>query len=443
MTVTEAKIDTAMLITWPNPAPITYGTPLGATQLNATINNVPGTFSYNPGIGTVLNAGASQMLTATFTPTDQTAYTTSVVAAFITVNPAQLTVTADNKSRGYGAANPALTATITGFTNGETLATSGVTGTPALSTTATTASAFGNYPITAAAGTLAASNYTFAFVNGTLSVTKVGLTITADNKTKVFGAANPTLTASYSGFVNGDSPASLTTPATLSTTATTASPVGAYPITVGGATAVNYSITFVPGTLTVTPAAGTTTVALSASSTSFRFGAPLTLTATVSAAGGGTPTGSVTFMDGSAVLAGPIALSGGVASFSTSSLPIGGHSVKAVYGGSASFTGSTSSAITITVNPDLNWINTTAADFNAGTLDAGAYVSQTGDGEVILKPTVGAEFSGTTLPAGWISTANVTKGSTVVGNGVVTLQGSQIVTSSLYGSGRSLEFGAT
>src|SRR5262249_21461252 len=52
-------------------------------------------------------------------------------------------------------------------------------------------------------------------------------------------------------------------------------------------------------------------------------------------------------------------------------------------------------------------------------------------------------FSGTTLPAGWISTANVTKGSTVVGNGVVTLQGSQIVTSSLYGSGRSLEFGAT
>src|SRR5262249_39304492 len=96
-----------------------------------------------------------------------------------------------------------------------------------------------------------------------------------------------------------------------------------------------------------------------------------------------------------------------------------------------------------TVNPDLNWINTTAADFNAGTLDAGAYVSQTGDGEVILKPTVGAEFSGTTLPAGWISTANVTKGSTVVGNGVVTLQGSQIVTSSLYGSGRSLEFGAT
>src|SRR5262249_33696855 len=192
MTVTEAKIDTAMLITWPNPAPITYGTPLSATQLNATINNVPGTFSYNPGIGTVLNAGASQMLTATFTPTDQTAYTTSVVAAFITVNPAQLTVTADNKSRGYGAANPALTATITGFTNGETLATSGVTGTPALSTTATSASAFGNYPITAAAGTLAASNYTFAFVNGTLSVTKVGLTITADNKTKVFGAANPT-----------------------------------------------------------------------------------------------------------------------------------------------------------------------------------------------------------------------------------------------------------
>ena len=39
------------------------------------------------------------------------------------------------------------------------------------------------------------------------------LTITADNQTKVYGAALPTLTASYSGFVNGDTAASLTTPA--------------------------------------------------------------------------------------------------------------------------------------------------------------------------------------------------------------------------------------
>ena len=48
---------------------------------------------------------------------------------------------------------------------------------------------------------------------GTLTVTPVGLTITADNKSKAYGAALPTLTAGYSGFVNGDTAASLTTAA--------------------------------------------------------------------------------------------------------------------------------------------------------------------------------------------------------------------------------------
>ena len=53
-----------------------------------------------------------------------------------------------------------------------------------------------------------------------LTVTPAPLTITADNQTKVYGAALPTLTASYTGFVNGDTAASLTTPPTLTTTAT-------------------------------------------------------------------------------------------------------------------------------------------------------------------------------------------------------------------------------
>ena len=52
------------------------------------------------------------------------------------------------------------------------------------------------------------------------------LTITADNQSAVYGATLPTLTASYSGFVNGDTSASLTTAPTLSTTATAASHVG-------------------------------------------------------------------------------------------------------------------------------------------------------------------------------------------------------------------------
>jgi hypothetical protein len=68
-------------------------------------------------------------------------------------------------------------AVITGFVNGDTAATA-VTGAAALSTTATAASAVGTYPITAAAGTLAAKNYSFKFVNGTLTVTLIGTVAT-------------------------------------------------------------------------------------------------------------------------------------------------------------------------------------------------------------------------------------------------------------------------
>ena len=79
-------------------------------------------------------------------------------------------VSADSKSRLYGYTNPTLTASYTGFVNGETLATSGVTGQPVLTTTGMQYSAVGNYPIHITQGTLAASNYTFMFSDGTLTI---------------------------------------------------------------------------------------------------------------------------------------------------------------------------------------------------------------------------------------------------------------------------------
>jgi hypothetical protein len=90
----------------------------------------------------------------------------------------------------------------------------------------------------------------------TQAVSPATLTITADNQTKVYGAPLPALTASYSGFVNGDSPGSLTTLPTLSTTATAASHVvaGGYSITVSGAADPNSTISYVSGTLTITRA---------------------------------------------------------------------------------------------------------------------------------------------------------------------------------------------
>jgi VCBS repeat-containing protein len=96
------------------------------------------------------------------------------------------------------------------------------------------------------------ANYTISYVNGSLTVTPAALTVTADTQTKAYGAPNPPLTVSYSGFVNGDTAASLTTPPTVTTPATTASAVGTYPITASGAVSASYTISYVSGTLTVT-----------------------------------------------------------------------------------------------------------------------------------------------------------------------------------------------
>jgi len=83
------------------------------------------------------------------------------------------------------------------------------------------------------------------------TVSPAPLTITADNKSKTAGTANPVLTATYTGFVNGDTPADLTSPVVLSTIADILSPVGQYPITVSGYASTDYTITPVAGILTV------------------------------------------------------------------------------------------------------------------------------------------------------------------------------------------------
>ncbi len=170
------------------------------------------------------------------------------------VAKALLTVTADAKSKVYGAAVPVLTATMSGFVNGDT--TRVISGAPALTTSATSAShvSGGPYPITVGAGTLQASNYSFTFVNGTMTVTPAPLTITANNATKMVGAPIPPLSVSYSGFVNGDSPASLTTKPTVTPSASSLSPSGSYPIVPAGASSPDYTITYKNGVLIITPA---------------------------------------------------------------------------------------------------------------------------------------------------------------------------------------------
>src|SRR5262249_51228325 len=132
MLYVEPLIKVAPKVTWAGPAKITYGTALGATQLNATAS-VAGKFVYSPAAGGVLAAGA-QTLHLTFTPTDTKNYSSVTAAVTVTVSPATLTLTATNATATYGKALPALAFTATGFVHGDTL--KSLTGAPAETTTA-------------------------------------------------------------------------------------------------------------------------------------------------------------------------------------------------------------------------------------------------------------------------------------------------------------------
>ena len=152
------------VVTWANPAGITYGTALNSVQLNAAAN-VPGTFAYTPTSGAVLNASNGQVLTVLFTPNDTENYSPTNRSVLIDVAPAPLSVTAANASRAFGAANPVFGGTLTGVVNGDNI-------TATYASTATPASPVGTYAIvpTLADPSGRLGNYTAAISNGVLTV---------------------------------------------------------------------------------------------------------------------------------------------------------------------------------------------------------------------------------------------------------------------------------
>jgi gliding motility-associated-like protein len=170
------------------------------------------------------------------------------------ITPAALTYTATTASKIYGAAMPSLTGILTGFVTGDTQA-STTTGTLSFTTVATAASNVGSYAINGTGLTATNGNYTLAQAAGNstaLTITRAALTITANSVSRNYGQANPVLTATYTGFVNGDNATKLTTQPVIATTATTTSLPGTYPVTVSGAVSGNYTISYVPGSITVT-----------------------------------------------------------------------------------------------------------------------------------------------------------------------------------------------
>jgi len=172
-------------------------------------------------------------------------YNITNAGASFTINPRRATVHADDKIKTYGDDNPTLTATVTGTVNGDTLDYT-------LASTALKFSGVGDYPITVTLGSN--PNYTVMPADSTLHIDPKAASVTAENKTKTYGDDNPTLTATVTGTVNGD-----TLDYTLASTALKFSGVGDYPITVTLGSNPNYTVTPTDGTLHIDPKAASVT----------------------------------------------------------------------------------------------------------------------------------------------------------------------------------------
>jgi N-acetylneuraminic acid mutarotase len=217
-------------------AGVVSGSPWLSTTATASSHVSGGPYAITIGAGTLWAAN----------------YSFNLVGGDLSITPAPLTIAANNATKVYGAALPPLTASYWGLVNGDSAASLATP--PVLTTTAWAGSPVlpGGYAVIASGA--GDPDYTISYQPGTLLVTPAPLMITANNASKLQGAAVPPLTARYSGFINGDSPASLAVRPTVTTPATSRSPAGTYPIVVGGASSPNYAINYANGILVVTPA---------------------------------------------------------------------------------------------------------------------------------------------------------------------------------------------
>ncbi|MFL6352354.1 MAG: MBG domain-containing protein [Bryobacteraceae bacterium] len=210
----------------------------------------------------------------------------------ITINQATPTVTVTGLTTTYDATSHPATVTITGVSGDNSLTASLVTltYTPGASTAPVNAGSYtvvGSFP--------GNQNYkAVASSQATITINPAPLSITANSLSRYFRTANATFTISYLGFEGGQGSGVLDRTLTCGSLAVAGSDVGMYPITCGGLTSPNYAITFVAGTLAITPAP--TSTALISAVTRSGGAAKITLTATVTSTV--VPVGAVAFSVG-------------------------------------------------------------------------------------------------------------------------------------------------
>lgn len=210
-----------------------------APTINAEVDEASNVGSYP----IVLSGGAAQN------------YELTLMDGILHVDPALLTVSAVDASKTYGEANPAFDLTYQGFVNNEDAGV--LSSVPSATSPADVTSGVGSYLIIASGG--AASNYSFTYEDGTLTVTPAELTVSVSDASKTYGETNPTFTVSYSGFVNNEDESSLDNAPSVSSAADATSGVGTYPITASGGADQNYLLAYEDGTLTIEKAELTAT----------------------------------------------------------------------------------------------------------------------------------------------------------------------------------------
>jgi gliding motility-associated-like protein len=174
-------------------------------------------------------------------------YILNFTGSDLTIIARPITIAADVLHKTYGDTDPDFTYHITA---GSLLSGDAITGSLVRDAGETTGVHATNL------GTIAINNpnYTVTFQPSYLEIDRAPLTITADNKTKVAGQANPALTYVITGFKNSEDESVFSTPVNISTLADNSSPAADYPIIVNNATSINYDFSFVNGILTVNPA---------------------------------------------------------------------------------------------------------------------------------------------------------------------------------------------
>jgi large repetitive protein len=324
-------------------------------QLSDTVATVvTGTLTRAPGE----TVAGSPYAISQGTLTANSNYKISFAGSLLTISRAPASITPAAASKIYGAADPSLTGTLTGFLTadavtamysrmpGETVA----GGPYAISATLSPATVLGNYNIT--------------YNTASFTINPAPLTITASSGSYTYGGPVFPVRPIYGGFANGDKSTNLTTPPSCGTTATSLSPVigNPYVSSCSGAVDSNYIISYAPGIVTVSQATTTTAVVTSVNPSTFMQ--LVTFTATVTPQYSGTvPTGTVTFYNnGSSIGTSPVSVTScgtppcpDQATFSTPSLPDSGpDSITVVYNGDGNFLVSTSPAIIQTVQPAPN-----------------------------------------------------------------------------------------